>query len=144
MKCTNFLNNLVVFIIVFILVPLAPLTIVVSSPQLINEYSYFGCHTTFGLILHFGGFYRFTWFGTFTISKVRLVDLILGFEFYYLFYLTEKPTEVMFRFQKWFKYNGFWKYFVEYFPMKLVKTVDLPPDRNYMIWWANHNLVGQH
>ncbi|PIO56182.1 hypothetical protein TELCIR_22423, partial [Teladorsagia circumcincta] len=33
----------------------------------------------------------------------------------------------------WYKNNAIWTHFADYFPLKIVKTADLPPDRNYII-----------
>lgn len=49
--------------------------------------------------------------------------------------------------------SRFWKYFRSYFPCKLVKTVDLDPNKNYIYaahphgFWVYHsigNLVNEH
>lgn len=34
-----------------------------------------------------------------------------------------------------------WKYFCNYFPIKLVKTVDLDPDRNYILGYHPHGVI---
>jgi len=34
-----------------------------------------------------------------------------------------------------------WKYFCQYFPIKLVKTVDLHPDRNYIMGYHPHGVI---
>jgi len=36
-----------------------------------------------------------------------------------------------------FRNLHFWEYLAAYFPMKLVKTAELPPDRNYVIGWVD-------
>ncbi|CAD6193827.1 unnamed protein product [Caenorhabditis auriculariae] len=41
----------------------------------------------------------------------------------------------------WYKECAIWKHFAEYFPLKLVKTAELPPDRNYIIGSHPHGVL---
>ncbi|PAV81771.1 hypothetical protein WR25_17512 [Diploscapter pachys] len=41
----------------------------------------------------------------------------------------------------WYKNHKVWKYFADYFPMKLVKTADLPPNKNYIICCHPHGIM---
>jgi len=42
--------------------------------------------------------------------------------------------------RNWFRNHIFWKYFVRYFPIRLVKTEDLDPQRNYLIGSHPHGI----
>ena len=44
--------------------------------------------------------------------------------------------------QEWFRRQVVWRYFAEYFPIKLEKTVDLSPDQNYIIGSHPHGILG--
>uniref|UniRef100_A0A915E7Y9 diacylglycerol O-acyltransferase n=1 Tax=Ditylenchus dipsaci TaxID=166011 RepID=A0A915E7Y9_9BILA len=45
--------------------------------------------------------------------------------------------------EKWaVMFYWLWKYLASYFPMKLVKTADLPADRNYIIGVHPHGIIG--
>jgi len=35
--------------------------------------------------------------------------------------------------KSWYKNSSIWNHFAAYFPIKLVKTTDLPADRNYIM-----------
>ena len=59
-----------------------------------------------------------------TMSEANLFD---AFSFYTRVYCD-------FILQGWYKNHKIWKHFADYFPMRLVKTADLPPDKNYIIW----------
>ncbi|CAJ0588080.1 unnamed protein product [Cylicocyclus nassatus] len=41
----------------------------------------------------------------------------------------------------WYKYHPLWKHFADYFPLRLVKTAELPPDRNYIIGSHPHGIL---
>ncbi|CAI4226350.1 unnamed protein product [Auanema sp. JU1783] len=41
----------------------------------------------------------------------------------------------------WYKNNVIWKHFADYFPLKLVKTAELPADRNYIIGSHPHGVL---
>ncbi|KAJ1526183.1 hypothetical protein ONE63_009342 [Megalurothrips usitatus] len=38
--------------------------------------------------------------------------------------------------------NVFWRYFRDYFPVELVKTAELPPDKNYLLCSYPHGIIG--
>lgn len=38
--------------------------------------------------------------------------------------------------------NCIWRHFRDYFPIELVKTVDLSPDRNYILASFPHGIIG--
>ncbi|MFH4973389.1 hypothetical protein AB6A40_000098 [Gnathostoma spinigerum] len=42
---------------------------------------------------------------------------------------------------EFYRNASIWKYFASYFPMKLVKTAELPPDRNYIIGLHPHGVL---
>lgn len=44
--------------------------------------------------------------------------------------------------QQWFRGAFVWKYFAKYFPIKLVKTAELPTDQNYIIGCHPHGILG--
>lgn len=41
----------------------------------------------------------------------------------------------------WLRGLKIWKYCVDYFPLDLVKTVDLPADRNYLVCFFPHGII---
>ncbi|KAK6020779.1 diacylglycerol acyltransferase, partial [Ostertagia ostertagi] len=41
----------------------------------------------------------------------------------------------------WYKNHAIWTHFADYFPLKIVKTADLPPDRNYIIGLHPHGVL---
>lgn len=42
---------------------------------------------------------------------------------------------------EWFRHMKMWKYFVDYFPITLVKTVDLDPSKNYIFGYHPHGII---
>ncbi|KHN73696.1 2-acylglycerol O-acyltransferase 1 [Toxocara canis] len=40
-----------------------------------------------------------------------------------------------------YRESSLWKHFADYFPLKLIKTADLPPDRNYIIGCHPHGVL---
>lgn len=40
-----------------------------------------------------------------------------------------------------FKNNAYWRYFCDYFPIKLVKTVDLDPTKSYLFVCVPHGIM---
>ncbi|XP_006889867.1 PREDICTED: 2-acylglycerol O-acyltransferase 3 [Elephantulus edwardii] len=42
---------------------------------------------------------------------------------------------------EWFRNIGIWKHLRDYFPIKLVKTAELPPDRNYILGSHPHGIM---
>ncbi|KAJ1359108.1 hypothetical protein KIN20_017752 [Parelaphostrongylus tenuis] len=40
----------------------------------------------------------------------------------------------------WYKNHPIWTHFADYFPLRIVKTADLPPDRNYIIGCHPHGV----
>lgn len=42
---------------------------------------------------------------------------------------------------EWIRNLKCWKYAIDYFPVDLVKTVDLPPNRNYLFAACPHAIV---
>uniref|UniRef100_A0A0K0CYP3 Acyltransferase n=1 Tax=Angiostrongylus cantonensis TaxID=6313 RepID=A0A0K0CYP3_ANGCA len=40
----------------------------------------------------------------------------------------------------WYKNHSIWTHFADYFPLRIVKTADLPPDRNYIIGCHPHGV----
>ncbi|VDD96692.1 unnamed protein product [Enterobius vermicularis] len=45
------------------------------------------------------------------------------------------------RAQRWWREWSLWKYYVDYFPITLVKTAELPPDRNYLFGCHPHGIL---
>ncbi|XP_049644124.1 2-acylglycerol O-acyltransferase 3-like [Suncus etruscus] len=45
------------------------------------------------------------------------------------------------RSSKWFRRCMFWNYVRDYFPIKLIKTAELPPDRNYILCGHPHGIM---
>uniref|UniRef100_A0A914CZ53 Acyltransferase n=1 Tax=Acrobeloides nanus TaxID=290746 RepID=A0A914CZ53_9BILA len=43
---------------------------------------------------------------------------------------------------RFWRENRIWKYFADYFPLKLVKTADLPPQHNYIVGSHPHGIFG--
>ncbi|XP_055844054.1 2-acylglycerol O-acyltransferase 2-like [Episyrphus balteatus] len=43
---------------------------------------------------------------------------------------------------RWMRDNFFWKLFREYFPVELVKTAELPPNKNYLLACFPHGVIG--
>ncbi|CAF1556134.1 unnamed protein product [Rotaria sp. Silwood1] len=43
--------------------------------------------------------------------------------------------------QQWFRRLIFWKWFVDYFPIRLHKTCDLPADRSYIFGYHPHGII---
>ncbi|PWN22915.1 DAGAT-domain-containing protein [Microstroma glucosiphilum] len=43
---------------------------------------------------------------------------------------------------KWVRRLPIFKYFAEYFPVSLIKTADLPPDRPYIFGYHPHGIIG--
>ena len=43
---------------------------------------------------------------------------------------------------KWLRNLWIWKYFCDYFPMQLVKTKDLDPEKNYIMGYHPHGIIG--
>ncbi|KAK6047036.1 diacylglycerol acyltransferase [Cooperia oncophora] len=41
----------------------------------------------------------------------------------------------------WYKNHAIWTHFADYFPLRIVKTADLPPDRNYIIGSHPHGAL---
>ncbi|CAO4380111.1 unnamed protein product [Caenorhabditis nigoni] len=56
--------------------------------------------------------------------------------FYYDFDTPKKAS----RRWNWARRHVFWKYFANYFPLRLIKTAELPPDRNYIIGSHPHGM----
>ena len=43
---------------------------------------------------------------------------------------------------EWLRHHKMWHYFRDYFPCKLIKTYDLDPDRNYIMGYHPHGIIG--
>ncbi|KAI1724074.1 diacylglycerol acyltransferase domain-containing protein [Ditylenchus destructor] len=56
-------------------------------------------------------------------------------------YLDRKTPEFGGRPSASFRYHACWRYFAQYFPIKLVKTAELPPDRNYILGSHPHGIM---
>lgn len=41
----------------------------------------------------------------------------------------------------WFRRSSIWTYYANYFPSKLIKTVDLPPTTNYLFCAHPHGII---
>ncbi|KAL9713380.1 diacylglycerol O-acyltransferase 1 [Leucoagaricus gongylophorus] len=46
------------------------------------------------------------------------------------------------RMYQWVRRNKFWTYFAEYYPISLIKEMDLPPDRPYVFGYHPHGIIG--
>lgn len=44
---------------------------------------------------------------------------------------------------RWARGSWAWSYFRDYFPVRLVKTAELPPDSNYLLCSYPHGIIGQ-
>lgn len=42
---------------------------------------------------------------------------------------------------KWIRNLSIWKYCLNYYPLDMVKTVDLPADRNYLVCFFPHGIL---
>uniref|UniRef100_A0A915JRR5 Acyltransferase n=1 Tax=Romanomermis culicivorax TaxID=13658 RepID=A0A915JRR5_ROMCU len=62
--------------------------------------------------------------------------------FYVLWYIYDAKTPRRgSRRRNWFRYSPLWTYFRDYFPIKLIKTVDLDPNRNYIMGYHPHGVL---
>ncbi|KAG8689680.1 diacylglycerol O-acyltransferase 1, partial [Ceratobasidium sp. 395] len=43
---------------------------------------------------------------------------------------------------QWFRQSRVWKYFAEYYPARIVKETELPPDRPYLFGYHPHGIIG--
>uniref|UniRef100_A0A914CZ44 diacylglycerol O-acyltransferase n=1 Tax=Acrobeloides nanus TaxID=290746 RepID=A0A914CZ44_9BILA len=60
---------------------------------------------------------------------------------YYVWYFYDKDTPKKGgRPNQWYRSLGFFKYYVDYFPISLVKTTELPPENNYIIGSHPHGI----
>ncbi|KAF7634556.1 Diacylglycerol acyltransferase [Meloidogyne graminicola] len=57
-----------------------------------------------------------------------------------VFYDFETPARGS-RNWSWYKNSSIWEYFASYFPLKLVKTSELPTDRNYIMGCHPHGIL---
>ncbi|KJH51529.1 diacylglycerol acyltransferase [Dictyocaulus viviparus] len=59
--------------------------------------------------------------------------------FCWTYYDFDKPRRGS-RCWNWYKNHSIWTHFADYFPLKIIKTTDLPPDRNYIIGSHPHGV----
>ncbi|KAM0755391.1 diacylglycerol acyltransferase [Meredithblackwellia eburnea MCA 4105] len=43
---------------------------------------------------------------------------------------------------EWIRKSRFWKWFAGYYPVSLIKTADLPPERKYVFGYHPHGIIG--
>ncbi|KAI9310110.1 diacylglycerol acyltransferase [Dichotomocladium elegans] len=60
---------------------------------------------------------------------------------YVIFLYTDKAPESGGRRFEWTRHMIIWKYFVDYFPVKLVKEHDLDPANNYLFGYHPHGII---
>nr|CDJ95164.1 Diacylglycerol acyltransferase domain containing protein [Haemonchus contortus] len=60
--------------------------------------------------------------------------------FAWTYYDFDKPRRGS-RCWSWYKNHAIWTHFADYFPIRIVKTADLPPDRNYIIGSHPHGIL---
>ncbi|KAK0413315.1 hypothetical protein QR680_006731 [Steinernema hermaphroditum] len=68
-----------------------------------------------------------------------LAPLVVAYGLWFYFDF-DRPAQGS-RPSQWLRKLPIWKYFVDYFPMKLVKTVDLDPGRNYILGSHPHGVL---
>eukprot|EP00475_Leptophrys_vorax_P013656 TRINITY_DN2002_c0_g1_i1.p1 TRINITY_DN2002_c0_g1~~TRINITY_DN2002_c0_g1_i1.p1 ORF type:complete len:429 (-),score=119.01 TRINITY_DN2002_c0_g1_i1:78-1364(-) len=73
-------------------------------------------------------------------SSTVLLILFLGYVFWIYNFQTFHVTGGMA--SRPLKRLPFWKFFRDYFPISLVKSVDLPPDRPYVFGYHPHGIIG--
>ena len=97
---------------------------------------------TFGVFVYLFLFFQglsilgFLIFGSLLFTKYYWITLI-----YIVWYLADHqtPHEGGRRFD-WVRHWAIWKYYADYFPMKLIKTADLDPNKNYIFGISPHGI----
>ncbi|XP_037029113.1 2-acylglycerol O-acyltransferase 1-like [Bradysia coprophila] len=68
------------------------------------------------------------------VGNTYIKAVILLYVVWYIFECVQNVTDQGGRRTcQWVRNWGLWKWFLNYFPVNLVKTADLPPDRNYLV-----------
>lgn len=90
------------------------------------------------IILAFGGFIG-SFVSVYCLLYTRYYPLIL---LYYLWiYLDRETAFTGGRRFEWMRNWAWWRYYRDYFPVQLVKTVDLPADKNYLFCVYPHGIL---
>ncbi|XP_040117891.1 2-acylglycerol O-acyltransferase 3-like [Oryx dammah] len=98
--------------------------------EVLSTYQYVLCFCFLGLFFSLVGFlllFTSLWY----LSVLYLVWLFLDWD---------TPQQGGRRYQ-WLKNWTAWKHLSDYFPIKLVKTAELPPDRNYVLGSHPHGVI---
>ncbi|XDB64582.1 hypothetical protein AB1E18_017891 [Capra hircus] len=98
--------------------------------EVLSTYQYVLCFCFLGLFFSLAGFlllFTSLWY----LSLLYLVWLFLDWD---------TPQQGGRRYQ-WLKNWSAWKHLSDYFPLKLVKTAELPPDRNYVLGSHPHGVI---
>ncbi|KAG5195358.1 hypothetical protein JEQ12_012647 [Ovis aries] len=98
--------------------------------EVLSTYQYVLCFCFLGLFFSLAGFlllFTSLWY----LSVLYLVWLFLDWD---------TPQQGGRRYQ-WLRNWTAWKHLSDYFPLKLVKTAELPPDRNYVLGSHPHGIM---
>ncbi|XP_055838105.1 diacylglycerol O-acyltransferase 2-like isoform X1 [Episyrphus balteatus] len=71
-----------------------------------------------------------------------LKALLIAYGIWIYFDKEKSENEVRGSGWRWMRDNFFWKHFRDYFPVELVKTEELPPNRNYLLACYPHGVAG--
>ncbi|XP_053410627.1 2-acylglycerol O-acyltransferase 3 isoform X2 [Nycticebus coucang] len=75
------------------------------------------------------------------LETVAAYQFVLTFLFMVWLYLDWDTPEQGGRRSEWLRNWTIWKHLRDYFPIKLVKTVELPPDKNYVLGAHPHGIM---
>ncbi|GAA5923466.1 diacylglycerol O-acyltransferase [Sporobolomyces koalae] len=73
-------------------------------------------------------------------SIKQLWPLIIAY-MTWVFFIDKAPVTGG-RTQMWLRKAPIWRYFASYFPVSLIKTAELPPDRKYVFGYHPHGVIG--
>ncbi|KDE09727.1 hypothetical protein MVLG_00129 [Microbotryum lychnidis-dioicae p1A1 Lamole] len=77
----------------------------------------------------------------FLLCSIPLLWPIIVPYLFWIHLIDNSPTQGG-RASKWLRQSRFWVWFTGYYPISLVKTVDLPPDRKYVFGYHPHGIIG--
>ncbi|XP_015121847.1 2-acylglycerol O-acyltransferase 2-A [Diachasma alloeum] len=94
-------------------------------------------------VLGFGSFigWMITFYCLVFGQWLRYLTLVYLYWVFYLDWNTYKRGGRSDRWISWMRNSSWWRYFCAYFPVKLVKTVDLDPSRNYLLCSFPHGIL---